>query len=73
MEAGLDPVCVASCPSRALEFGDIDELRAAYGDVAAIAPLPAPDQTGPSVVIAPCHNAEDCGAEGLVVNEPELV
>lgn len=67
------PVCVASCPSRALDFGPIDELRAAYGDVAAVAPLPSADQTGPSVVITPCYNAVECGGEGVVVNEPELV
>jgi len=29
-ELGDDPACVASCPMRALEFGDIDELRAKH-------------------------------------------
>ena len=67
------PVCVASCPSRALDFGPIDELRAAYGDMAAVAPLPSADQTGPSVVITPCYNAVECGGAGVGVNESELV
>ena len=34
------PVCVEACPLRALDFGDIDELREKYGDVADLAPLP---------------------------------
>ena len=29
---GSQPACVAGCPNRALDFGDVDELRAKYGD-----------------------------------------
>ncbi|GAM76155.1 anaerobic dimethyl sulfoxide reductase chain B [Vibrio ishigakensis] len=34
------PVCVDSCPLRAIEFGPINELRAKYGSNADVAPLP---------------------------------
>ncbi|MDR1014145.1 MAG: 4Fe-4S dicluster domain-containing protein [Coriobacteriales bacterium] len=46
------PACVAICPMRALAFGDIEELRAAYPDaVDQIVVLPDAAQTGPSVAI----------------------
>ncbi|MBX9032413.1 4Fe-4S dicluster domain-containing protein [Gordonibacter massiliensis (ex Traore et al. 2017)] len=49
---GEQPACVAACPMRALEFGPIDELRSAHPDaVDAIAILPDPTQTNPSVAI----------------------
>lgn len=48
---GEQNACVASCPMRAIEFGDIDELRAAHPDaVDKIAVLPEPTTT-PSVAI----------------------
>ena len=42
---------MAICPQRALKIGDIDELRAEYGDVRDIQPLPDSAQTEPNVVI----------------------
>lgn len=56
LKKGLQPICVESCPQRALEFGPIDELRKKHGDLAQIAPLPAADQTKPSLVIRPPKN-----------------
>ncbi|MZI95007.1 dimethylsulfoxide reductase subunit B [Vibrio sp. CAIM 722] len=53
LEQGLNPVCVDSCPQRAIEFGDIDELRAKYGHEADIAPLPSSEFTHPNLVIKP--------------------
>lgn len=50
---GLAPVCVSACPLRALDAGDIDELRARYGNVAQIYPMPSPDMTHPNVTIKP--------------------
>lgn len=42
------PVCATACPVRALEFGLIDDLRAAHGDVCAIGELTG--DTMPNVV-----------------------
>lgn len=53
------PVCVAACPMRALEFGDMEELKAAHpGAVSKIAVLPD-SETGPSTLI----EAKDCATE----------
>ena len=58
---GKKPVCVESCPLRALDFGPIDELRAKYGALAAVAPLPSSKFTVPSIVIKPNPNARPSG------------
>ena len=42
------PVCATACPVRALEFGLIDDLRAAHGDACAIGELTG--DTMPNVV-----------------------
>ena len=49
---GRNPVCVDACPMRAIEFGDIDELRAAHGDAVSELPvLPSADTTGPNLLV----------------------
>ncbi|WP_417142932.1 DMSO/selenate family reductase complex B subunit [Parasutterella excrementihominis] len=48
---GLLPICVEACPQRAIEFGEISELRKKYGENADIAPLPSSNTTKPSLVI----------------------
>lgn len=61
--AGRKPVCVAACPMRALDFGDLDELRSKYGEGnVQIEPLPE-DTTGPSLVLNP-HPAAQATGEG---------
>ncbi|MBQ9954785.1 MAG: 4Fe-4S dicluster domain-containing protein [Eggerthellaceae bacterium] len=60
---GEKPVCVASCTMRALDFGDLDELEAKYGDglVQEIPVLPNSSETNPSILINPraCALEED--------------
>lgn len=58
LDHGLQPICVESCPQRAIEFGPIDELRKKYGDRATIAPLPDANLTKPSLVIRPPKGLE---------------
>lgn len=59
-----NPVCVKACPERALEFGDIEELRKKHGNNAAIAPLPDPAETKPCLTIRPCASAKPSGFKG---------
>ena len=63
---GSQPACVAGCPNRALDFGDVDELRAKYGDdlnAGTIVVLPSPDETHPNVLI----KAKDCSFDESAV------
>ncbi len=70
---GLNPVCVDACPLRALEFGPIDELRAKYGVLAAVAPLPAAKYTVPSIVVKPNPKARPTGDRmGFLANPREV-
>jgi anaerobic dimethyl sulfoxide reductase subunit B (iron-sulfur subunit) len=69
----LNPVCVDSCPLRALEFGPIDELRAKHGALAAVAPLPDAKYTVPSIVIKPNPKARPTGDKtGFLANPKEV-
>lgn len=60
--AGAQPICVEACPLRALDFGDIDDLRAKYGDLSEIAPLPAASESQPNLVITVPVDAKPAGA-----------
>lgn len=52
---GEQAACVACCPQRALDFGDLEDLKAKYGSglVAEVDGLPSADQTVPSLLIKP--------------------
>ena len=52
LEAGDIPMCVASCPMRALDFGPIDELIEKYGDCRQLEDMPEP-ATKPAWVAKP--------------------
>lgn len=65
LDEGGRPACVDACLMRCLDFGDIAELREKYGDVCNVAPLPASDETRPSLVLGLPKNA---GAEGTIIN-----
>ena len=70
---GKKPICVESCPLRALDFGPIDELRQKHGQLAAVAPLPSAHFTKPSIVIKPNANARPCGdTTGYLANPKEV-
>lgn len=57
-EKGEDPVCVATCPMGAIEFGPIDGLRKKYGNIDQIKGMPSPSITNPNLVIRPHKDAK---------------
>ncbi|WP_172636000.1 DMSO/selenate family reductase complex B subunit [Photobacterium profundum] len=70
---GLEPICVGSCPLRALEFGPIAELRKKYGTNADVAPLPSSLTTKPNIVIKLNRNARPTDDQtGHLANPKEV-
>lgn len=73
LEQGQDPACVAACPSRVLHYGEIDDLRARYGDRADVEPLPDPSITHPNLVVTPHRDAATTGrGTGHIANPEEI-
>ncbi len=68
--AGRPPACVAACPMRALESGDLRDLEARHGATRDIYPLPAPATTRPSLVVKRHAGA---GAGPRIGNREELL
>src|SRR3546814_16370325 len=52
---GEQQACVAACPQRALEFGDVEEMRAKHGDAVrgGFEPLVDPAITQPYLLVTP--------------------
>lgn len=72
VKVGKTPICVESCPMRALDFGDIEELRTKYGDLSQIDPLPDPI-TAPSLILKTCSAAQsEALTTGFVANPLEV-
>ncbi len=60
-DAGMLPNCVAACPMRAIDFGDLDELRAKYGDdlVSELPCMEPAATTSPNILIKPLAAAQN--------------
>lgn len=70
---GEKPACVASCPQRSLDYGELDELRAKYGDLDAIEPLPDSSLTKPALVVTPHRYSQKSGTgTGRIRNQSEI-
>lgn len=69
---GQHPACVDACVMRCLHFGELDDLRARFGSVADIEPLPPATVTRPALVVTPHKHAQLSGAgTGKIANMPE--
>jgi anaerobic dimethyl sulfoxide reductase subunit B (iron-sulfur subunit) len=70
---GKKPVCITSCPMRALEFGPISLLIENHGDNRSVFPLPDPSLTKPAICIKPhpsASKARELGA--IIINREEI-
>jgi anaerobic dimethyl sulfoxide reductase subunit B (iron-sulfur subunit) len=69
---GQNPACVDACPMRALEFGELADLRAKHGIVNSIEPLASAEYTNPALVVTPHKHAQPSGrGTGRVLALPE--
>ncbi len=59
-DAGKVPNCVAACPMRAIEFGDIDELRREHGDNVRdeLPTIASASYTHPNLLLKPARGSE---------------
>ncbi len=71
LRAGGVPACVAACPTRALRFGDLDELQQDFGGQKAIAPLPDHGLTEPSAVFKPHKMGKPINSLAGTIANPE--
>jgi len=71
LEEGKEPACVAACPMRVLEIGDLDELERKYGKHANVYPLPPVHHTRPSIVINE-HPSAQRSKNWKIINQEEV-
>lgn len=69
LAAGLPPACVAACPLRVLDFGEVSELQAKHGSLSGVRPLPDEALTQPSLIIKPHQAAQ---RESVLGNTEEV-
>lgn len=74
LEADLPPICVAACPLRALECGEVSDLDTRFPHtVRCILPLPAEDATHPNILIKPSPAATLANEQGGgIANQEEI-
>jgi anaerobic dimethyl sulfoxide reductase subunit B (iron-sulfur subunit) len=74
---GQAPSCVAACPTRALDYGEYDHMKAKYGEPAGVAPMPSPDITTPRFICTPNRKAKplgsNAGSRGKLISNPQEV
>ena len=73
LDQGKNPACVAACPMRVLDYGELDELIEKYGELRAVYPLPDVSVTKPALVLTPHKDARPAGSsDGAIANKEEL-
>jgi anaerobic dimethyl sulfoxide reductase subunit B (iron-sulfur subunit) len=73
IDAGRQPACVSACPMRALEIGDLAEIRSQHGATADTYPLPPVGLTNPALVVKPHPGAGTIDRRSLsIINREEV-
>ena len=73
LKAGKAPACVAACPTRALNFGDYDEMQQNVGEQKPIAPLPDPELTASTAIFRPHKMSKPINSPvGHIANPEEI-
>jgi anaerobic dimethyl sulfoxide reductase subunit B (iron-sulfur subunit) len=73
IDEGDIPVCVAACPTRCLNYGDLEGLKSTYGDIDQVAPLAENTGTGPSTVFTRSRLNPDGKLPGEIFNDQEEI
>ena len=73
LERGGVPACVAGCPTRALQFGEFDELAARHCAGRLMAPLPPPVITEPNFILEPHRDTQPGQTRTGAICNPEEV
>ena len=73
LERGGVPACVAGCPTRALQYGEYDQLAAQYASGPLMAPLPPTELTEPNLILGPHRDAKPARTRNGAICNPEEV
>lgn len=71
LEKGESPACVAACPTRALQFGELEDLQQKYDRTQTIAPLPEEHYTEPGFYYFPHKSSKPAGGKSGFISNPE--
>lgn len=53
LENGEQPICVMSCPARALDFGPLETMIEKYGDLRTLEDMPLGENEKPAIIFKP--------------------
>lgn len=73
IDLGEIPQCVAACPARCLNYGDIEALRSSNEGLLSVPPISDNTSTGPSVVYKPSRMHPNGEADGLLTSTIEEI
>jgi anaerobic dimethyl sulfoxide reductase subunit B (iron-sulfur subunit) len=73
IDNGHSPLCVAACPMRALEFGELDDLQSKHGTALELQPFKVSRDASPALVVKPHPSLRQArGDEVSVINREEV-